>query len=141
MNRLLAVDWGTKRVGLAVSDPGRSLARALPTLAVRGFRDTLKRLEEIAVREGIGEILVGLPLLLSGEEGDSARRARKLARALEVRGYRVTLRDERWTSEAARDLLRDQGVRRPRPGRLDAVAAVLLLQEYLDESPSKGADA
>lgn len=132
MSRVLAVDWGTRRVGLAVSDPGGLLARPLPTLRVNGAEEAAEGVALAAGREAAEAIVVGLPLRYSGVEGPSAERARALGAALARRGFTVIYRDERSTSEEARAWLRERGERRPDPERVDQVAALLLLQSYLD---------
>ncbi|HET9234481.1 MAG TPA: Holliday junction resolvase RuvX [Candidatus Eisenbacteria bacterium] len=132
MSPVLAVDWGTRRVGLAISDPSRRVARALPTLLLSSPDQAATRIAETAAREGVTLIVVGLPLHASGEEGNSARRARRLGDALRGMGYDIEFVDERWTSEEARELAIAQGERRGRKERLDQLAALLMLQHYLD---------
>jgi putative Holliday junction resolvase len=129
---VLAVDWGTRRVGLAVSDPSRRVARPLPTLHVRAPEDAAAGVAEAAARESADTILIGLPLRYSGEEGESARRARDLGRSLTERGFTVLYRDERSSSEEARARLRERGESRPSSERVDQFAALLLLQDFLD---------
>ena len=141
MSRILAVDWGARRVGLAVSDPEGSLARPLPTLLVTGPADAADRVAEAAEREGADAIVVGLPLHYSGEEGASAAKARAMGEALAGRGFRVVYRDERSSSEEARALLRERGETRPSPERVDQIAALLLLQEHLDAAAGGRNDA
>jgi putative Holliday junction resolvase len=131
----LAVDWGTKRLGLAVSDPTGLLARALPTLMVDTPGQAALSIAEIAHAEGANTIILGLPLNMNGSEGTSARSARELGGALEQVGFTVTYHDERLTSEEALEYLRQQGVTRPEKERVDQVAALLLLQNYLDHRP------
>ncbi len=131
MTRVLAVDWGTKRVGLAVSDPTGLVARPLPTLAVRNAREAASKVLETARETGADLVLVGLPLNMDGSEGASAARARKLGEALAGGGFAVRYLDERLTSEAARDFLRERGETRPAPERVDQAAALLLLEEHL----------
>jgi putative Holliday junction resolvase len=133
VSRILAVDWGTKRIGLALSDPTRLLARSLPTAVVRGAAEAERRVEQAARREGAETILIGLPLHMEGEEGSSARGARRLGEALARKGFEVHYRDERLTTEEALDFLRSRGETRPDKTRIDQVAALILLQEYLDE--------
>ena len=87
MSPVLAVDWGTRRVGLAISDPSRRVARPLPTLILSSPAQAAARIAETAVREGVTLIVIGLPLHASGEEGNSARRARHLGDALRGMGY------------------------------------------------------
>jgi putative Holliday junction resolvase len=132
VSRILAVDWGRRRLGLAVSDPERILARPLPTLTVSGADEAVAGVRSAADREEAGVILVGLPLDMDGGEGASARQARALGDALRRLGFTVIFHDERLTTEAARDHLRSRGERRPPRERIDQVAALLLLQEYLD---------
>lgn len=139
MSRILAVDWGRRRLGLAVSDPERILARPLPTLTVSGREAAVEGVRAAAAREEAEVILVGLPLNLEGDEGPSAREARDLGDALARLGLRVIYHDERLTSEAAREHLRERGERRPPKERIDQVAALLLLQDYLDHGdPGRG---
>lgn len=132
MSRILAVDWGSRRVGLAVSDPSRLLARPLPTLQVKSAREARERIAAQARKEGADSILLGLPLHMGGEEGTSARRVRKLGEALRQDGFTVLYRDERLSTEDAVRWLAERGERRPPKGRIDQVAALLLLQGHLD---------
>ena len=134
MTRVLAVDWGTRRVGLAVSDSG-ALARSLAPLTVRSRADAVGKIRRVAADEAVDTIVVGLPLDMDDGEGASAKQARKLGRALEREGFRVVFQDERLTSERARELLAERGETRPAPGRVDAVAAAVLLQDFLDANP------
>jgi putative Holliday junction resolvase len=141
---VLAVDSGERRVGLAISDETRLLARPLVVLR----RDTatghlLQQLAAIVDREGVTQIIVGLPLNADGSEGRQARRARVfaglLARTLPAP---VAVWDERLSSREAEDVIRQQG-RSPRRvrerGALDAVAAAVFLQQYLDAHPREAA--
>lgn len=139
MSRILAVDWGRRRLGLAVSDPERVLARPLPTLTVSGRAAAVAGVREAAEREGAPVILLGLPLDMDGGEGVSAREARALGDALGGLGFSVIFHDERLSTEEARDRLRARGERRPPKERIDQVAALVLLQDYLDhEVPGRG---
>jgi len=135
VTRVLAVDWGSRRVGLAVGDATARLARSLPTLSVTGLKDAVRQVDAAARAEDAGLILIGLPLHDSGDESPSSAAARRLGGALAARGHRIAYHDERLTSDRARDLLAERGETRPAPGRVDAVAAALLLQEYLDAAP------
>lgn len=130
MSRILAVDWGQRRIGVAITDATGTLPRPLPTLEVTGFRDALRQLSHVARDEDVTRVVMGLPRLKSGE-GESARRARKLGKGLEARGYPVVYLDETLTSDDARRWLRERGETSPKSGRIDQVAALLILQEYL----------
>ena len=105
--RILAVDWGERRIGLAVSDPQCIIATGLPTLVVRGPADALARVALIAAEREVERIVVGLPLLMSGERGEAAENAQHFADALAERtGIAVDTYDERLTSALSERRLR-----------------------------------
>ena len=133
MARILAVDWGERRIGLAVSDPQGIIATGLDTLEVRSLEEALARVAKVAGEVGAERIVVGMPLLMSGERGEAARSAEAFATAL---GRRVALGvdtyDERLTSTISQRRLREVGVRTGHArGRVDQGAAVALLESYL----------
>jgi len=134
VSRILAVDWGERRVGIAVSDPTGLIARSLPTLEVRSEEETVRAVLDLVREEEAGLVVVGLPLNLDGTRGEAAAAAEHLAsRLADASGLPVELWDERLTSVQALRDAREAGVRlRGRKGRLDARAAQLLLQSYLD---------
>jgi putative Holliday junction resolvase len=131
--RILAVDWGERRIGLAVSDPRGIIASGLETLEVRSLEEALKRVAGVAVETGAEAIVVGLPLLMSGARGEAAHTAEAFARALRARvTVRVETYDERLTSTISQRRLREVGVRTGHAkGRVDQGAAVALLESYL----------
>jgi len=137
---VLGVDDGLRRIGLAVSDPTATLARPLetiagdrdPAVAARAIVAAVERLERDD--DPIGTIVVGLPLRLDGTPNDQTPHAQELAEVLrQTTGRAVVLQDERLTSHEAESLLavreRDWRVRKR---HLDAAAAAVILQEYLD---------
>lgn len=132
--RVLAVDPGSKRVGLAVSDPTGTIAQPLTTVAAEP-RDTLAaRLAGFAREQEAARIVVGLPVRLDGSHGPEAAAARVLADELR-RASRlpVELVDERLTTAAAERSLLAGGMRRDkRRANIDRVAAAILLQAHLD---------
>jgi len=133
--RVLALDLGQRRIGLAVSDELGLTAQGLPTLYRTNKRQVLAKLAELAAEKQVELILVGLPLLLSGEEGAQAQQARQFAGELARHtGLPVELLDERFTTVQANRVLRSSGVRLRRRVApvVDRLAAVLLLQSYLD---------
>jgi len=133
--RVLAVDPGAKRVGLALSDPTGTIAQPLSTLPAEP-RDTLvERLAEVARQNEVTRIVVGLPLRMDGSHGPEARSAQQLAAALrKAARLPVELVDERLTTAAAERSLIAGGVRRAsRRQTVDRVAAALLLQTHLDK--------
>jgi putative holliday junction resolvase len=133
--RLLAVDWGARRIGLALSDDTQTLAQPLTTLTRRtGKRFPMRELLNVLERHAVVGVVVGLPLTPGGEEGDAAGQARDLARAIAERsGKPVALWDERLTTARVLQAVRDAGGRGPtRREDVDALAATVLLQHYLD---------
>ncbi len=136
---VLAIDPGSKRVGVAISDPGGTFA--LPLVVVDRSSDDsyIDRLVELATSRGVDEVIVGLPLRLSGSEGREVDEARALAEALHRRlGVPVHLVDERLTTRQAEASLAGAGVRsRAQRGLIDQVAAAVLLQGFLDSRVPK----
>jgi putative Holliday junction resolvase len=133
--RLLALDWGEVRIGLALSDEGQILASPLETLTRRpGKRFPMPRFLELVAARGPVGLVVGLPLTPEGTEGPSAKAARELAEIVTRRtGLPVQLWDERMSTARALGVIREQeGSTRGRREDVDALAAAVLLQHYLD---------
>src|SRR5258708_1573227 len=136
--RVLAIDVGQRRVGLAISDPTRTLARPLVTLAVQPG-DAIDRvaheIAQLAAEEdGVAEILIGLPVRLDGSPGDQTARVSAFVAALQTRtAIPIRTADERLTSREAesRRAVTERDWRK-RKQSLDATAAAIFLQEYLD---------
>jgi putative Holliday junction resolvase len=139
VTRVLGVDLGERRIGLAGSDPSGVLATPLRTVVRSGDPDA-DRAAVVAAAEELGAavIVVGLPRSLSGREGPAARRARAEAAALAERaeaagGITVVLHDERFTTREAQRALRAGGTRaRDQRDQIDAAAAAVLLQSWID---------
>lgn len=132
--RALAIDYGERRVGLAVSDPDFQFVRGLPTIDRRELRGSLAdAIGAIVDSEAIDTIVLGLPLTLDGEVGSQAREVRAFAEELAIRiDQPIVEWDERLTSEAARRALREAGhdekaVRQ----KVDQLSAVLMLESYV----------
>lgn len=132
--RILAVDFGRKRLGLAMSDPTGTVAAPLPAIQRKGDAWWNELLELIRARE-VHEIVVGLPRNMDGSYGPASDICRKFADELAGRcGLKPYLLDERLTSKAASSTLREGGLsERQQRGKLDSVAASLLLQVYLQK--------
>ena len=133
--RVLGIDWGEIRIGLAVSDELQMLASPLETLVRRrGKRFPMPRLLELVAAHGPVGVVVGLPLTPAGDEGPSAAEARAVATLVEGRtGLPVELHDERLSTARALRLVREQeGSTRGRREDVDALAAAVLLQGFLD---------
>lgn len=137
--RIIGVDVGTKRVGLAKSDPLRLFAQTEGTYTPD---EAISTLQTLAHGEGIDLVVVGWPLTEAGAEGEATEmvdsfvdRVREALGAIEI-----VRRDERHTSEMAKDLLRRAGVSQPGrydKGRVDAAAAAVILQDYLDATSAQ----
>jgi putative Holliday junction resolvase len=134
MGRVLAVDPGSQRVGIALSDPGATIAQPLMALPAKPLESLAERLTELARQHDATELVVGLPRRMDGALGPEALDAKALAARLRrLSGLRVTLVDERLTSVAAERALLATGTKRARRRQLsDQVAAALILQAYLD---------
>jgi putative Holliday junction resolvase len=142
--RVLGIDPGARRIGLALSDPEGRFALPLEAVQARGVEQTVQRLAAEAIRLSAERLVVGLPLRMDGSEGESARLARKLGERLHAAtGLPVVLWDERLTTRAAERALAEAGTRGARRKQaVDSVAAALLLQSYLDaEHERDGRDA
>lgn len=134
MGRIVGVDYGRKRVGLAVADPLRMFAQPFGAYNPREAVDVLRKLHR---DEGLETIVVGWPLMLDGSEGDATRVVQEFVNRLRnaLRDVVVVKLDERYTSEIAHDLVREaRGGRRveKRSGDVDAAAAAIILQDFLD---------
>ncbi len=132
--RVLALDLGSRRIGLAISDEAGAFAFPAGVVERRGRRHDLAAVAEVARKRGADRILVGLPLHLDGREGRGAAEARRIARELgALTGLPVDLFDERLTTRQAATGLRELGVRPSRRrGDLDAAAAAILLRTWLE---------
>jgi putative Holliday junction resolvase len=133
MSRVLGVDYGTRRIGLALSDPMGMFASALEVVENRGEAISAEEVLRVARERGAGKIVVGLPRNMNGTEGPSAAAARAFAGRLAGGGADVELWDERMTTVTAQQTLIESGTRRnQRRGVVDKIAAQVLLQHWLD---------
>jgi putative Holliday junction resolvase len=159
VTRILAVDWGTRRIGLALSDALNLTAQPLPPLLLPDGQDPAhapvflaRALVALANEHEVARIVLGLPLELSGAKGPAAQAVETLAEALKARTkLPIELWDERFTSALAEQSLRDEGYTGGRrkggsrdrarsrgsedKARIDQRAALLLLQSWLDAHP------
>lgn len=140
--RILGIDYGERRVGLALSDPTGTLATPQDVILRRpGKRPPLKRIEEFARLHGVEKVVVGLPLTLQGEEDAWCAEVRQVGDALALRlGVPVLYVDERFSSVQAERAVRSAGLprkRREEKARVDAGAAAVILQAFLDGAPEQ----
>src|SRR5215472_744247 len=131
--RILALDPGTKRIGVAVSDETKTIAQPLEWIPAEPFADFLERLKQILIEKEIDLVLIGLPRNMDGSLGPAAQKAEAFAAALRAAiTVPIKMRDERLTSLQANKILIQGGVRRDkRKEKVDKMAAALLLQSYL----------
>jgi putative Holliday junction resolvase len=136
MSRILALDYGRRRIGVAVTDPTRTIASPLATLTRReGKRPPWPEIARIVTDHEIAEVVIGLPLDLEGEEGEWAAEVRGFGAEV-VRRFALPVHwvDERLTSGMAERAVRGMGLsrtRREEKGRIDSAAAALILQAHL----------
>jgi len=132
--RILALDLGKRRIGLAISDPFGITAQGLPNLVRTRKRADLAALEALARERGVGLFLMGNPMNMGGSEGRQSAWAREFAETLEKHtGLPIKLWDERLTSVEAGRVLRESGISiEKRAAAVDRLSAVILLQSYLD---------
>lgn len=140
--RVLGIDFGEKRVGMAVSDPTGTLASPVGTLQRRrGKRPPVQALAQVAAEHEVEKIVLGLPLTPHGEEDDWCREVRAVGTALSERtGLPVVYVDERFSSRRAERNIRSSGLprhRREEKERVDAGAAAVILQAFLDGAPPR----
>ena len=132
----MALDYGERRIGVAITDPTGTLALPLETLVRERSGDAaaLKRIARLVADYEVNRVVVGLPLRLDGTSGTQAQRARRFGEHVaELTGVTVDYLDERLTSVEARRALRDAGVpARKQKGRVDPIAASLVLRTWLD---------
>lgn len=132
--RILALDLGKKRIGLALSDPLGITAQGLPNLERTRKRDDLAALARLVEEQEVGVILVGNPVNMGGAEGRQSAWVREFADELKKRTrLPISFWDERLTTVAANRVLRESGISgRERAAAVDRLSAVILLQSYLD---------
>lgn len=137
MGRILALDVGRRRIGLAIAVEG-SAAHGLGAMARRSLREDLERLKRVADERGVERIVVGLPLNMDGSESAMAREVRDFGERLRTAaGVEVVYQDERLTSFEAEERLKQRGMslkkmlEAKRRGAVDEMAAVAVLEDYL----------
>lgn len=139
-DRVLAIDWGGRRIGVAISDETRTLARPLLVLTALSRIENAKKIAEIAVKHSAGQIIIGVTYDQSGNLTPSGRRADRLAQVLEAQTDCVVRRyDETHSTQTAKNTQITLGAsRKKRAGHLDAQAAAVILQTFLDEESKHG---
>ncbi|MCP4723959.1 MAG: Holliday junction resolvase RuvX [bacterium] len=139
--RILAIDYGRKRMGVAVSDGLGITAQMLPTLVIKSMKDALNRLKKLAEEYDLEEIVFGLPLDMYGKSGEMAEEVKKFGSSVnKATGINTEYFDERFTSKQAETAMHQMGEKTgKKKAKIDSLSAVFLLQSYLDyKSVKKG---
>ena len=132
--RILSIDYGTSRVGFAVSDPLHIIATPLKTIKNKSIQDLLKQIGLIVKEYDIKSIVVGLPLGLNGKETKQTETVKLFSETLEKNNYKVIFEDERFTTVLAKKEIIKQKISTGRNKSLiDQVSAAFILQSYLDK--------
>jgi len=139
MTRILALDHGARRIGVAIADPETGMAFARRAIQRRNLDRDLALVRELCTLEAVERVVIGLPLNLDGSEGPQAAKARAFGDRLVAIGLDVVYEDERLSSWEAGERLGREG-RRPhrRSGEVDSAAARVILQQYLDARRETG---
>lgn len=135
--RIMALDYGSATVGVAMTDPLGITVQPSETIIRKQenhLRRTCSRIKELARENGIDLIVIGLPLNMDGTEGERAQKSRAFGAMIERRtGIRTVFQDERLTTVAADEILDDLGIdHRERKKHIDAIAASIILQDYIN---------
>ena len=128
--RCLGIDYGRRRIGLALSDPTLLIATPLVIIENRGIKKTVLQIMDIIQKNDVKQIVVGLPLHANGDESEMSREARQFGEVFVALGFSVEYVDERYTSFEAESIIGNQ---RESKKLIDKVAASIILQVYLDE--------
>jgi putative Holliday junction resolvase len=136
--RVAGIDFGTTRIGIAISDPGRSIASPYENYTRRGPQQDARRMQRLVEEERVTLFVVGLPVHLDGRESQSSTRAREFGQWLhEATRVPVEFCDERFSSVEAEQFLLDANLsRKRRKARIDMLAAQILLSSYLESAGS-----
>ena len=133
MGRLLAIDYGARRVGLALSDPLKMIANPYQTILNKSENNLILEIERIIDAEDVEQIIIGLPLGMAGQITEQTKKVKEFADKLIARGIAIEYEDERWSSVAAKRSMKEQNIKSGYNKELvDQTAAAIFLQQYLD---------
>jgi len=134
MGRILGVDHGDRRIGIAISDPMPLIATPLKTLAVVDQAQAIADLNQIIKENNIEIVVIGLPLGMKGQETKQTLHVQKFSKALAATGVEIIMEDERLSSLSAKKILKEKNISiRDNKGLIDQTAATVILQQYLDK--------
>jgi putative Holliday junction resolvase len=138
MNRLVGIDYGRKRLGIATCDALGISVRGWPTIKASGSDDAVKKVASFVCEQEVGKIVLGLPLNMDGSHGEMADEVQRFAAALrKATTLEPVLWDERLTSTQAKRVLAERGKGGTAKGDVDRIAAALMLESYLRSLPSE----
>lgn len=134
MNRIMGLDIGKKRIGVALSDPLLITAQPYETILRKPENDAINKISELVKTYNVNKIVAGLPLMMNGDFGEQAQDCQDFGKKVEQKTQiDVIFVDERLTSYQAEEILKAQGVKYTKDkGKVDKIAAAIILQEYLD---------
>ncbi len=138
MEKILGVDYGDVRTGVAVTDALGLMAHGLTTVVETNYKELARKIIAMAVEEGASRIVVGIPVNMDGSEGPRAEKAKKFAEAIRKRtDLAVEMMDERCTTMAAAQYMNETDTRgEKRKAVIDTLSAQIILQNYLDKQKS-----
>ena len=140
--RILAIDFGERRIGLAISDPLGITAQGLPTIDTKKTKDPFSDIQEIIIDKNVTRIVVGMPRNMDGSIGSKGEEVRKFMDQLARRtGVKVEAWDERLTSVQSLKSMRVMGIKQEKKDAVDRISATLILQSYLDSLKSGQGDS
>ena len=133
MGRLLAIDYGARRVGLALSDPLKMIASPYRTIINNNITILIEEIETIIAAEDVELTIIGLPLGMAGQKTEQTKKVEEFVDKLTDRGIIIKYEDERWSSVAAKRSMKEQNIKSGHNKDLvDQTAAAIFLQQYLD---------
>ena len=133
MGRLLAIDYGDRRVGLALSDPLKMIASPYRTIINNNNTILIEEIEKIIAAEDVELTIIGLPLGMAGQKTEQTKKVEEFVDRLTDRGIIIKYEDERWSSVAAKRSMKEQNIKSGyNKGLVDQTAAAIFLQQYLD---------
>jgi putative Holliday junction resolvase len=138
MSRILAIDFGERRIGLAVSDPLGITAQGLPTIDTRKTKDVFSYIQSIIEERKVSRVVVGMPKNMDGSIGFKGEEVKKFIRRLSEKiGVEIETWDERLTSVESLRSMREMGIKQKNKGAVDRISATLILQSYLDRQSNR----
>ena len=133
MGRFLAIDYGARRVGLALSDPLKMIASPYRTIINKNNTILIEEIERIIAAEDVELTIIGLPLGMAGQKTDQTKKVEEFVDKLTDRGIIIKYEDERWSSVAAKRSMKEQNIKSGyNKDLVDQTAAAIFLQQYLD---------